>query len=230
MSMADAAANKLKRPKRAKKAIKLKKAKRRKDDAYLTPPWCVHRLLEVDHLGLPGGSWLEPAAGPGRIISSVNSMRNDITWDANEIRRECTKSLVKAVGSSKRVVFGDFLSTSPPTKHYDVIFTNPPFSLAMKFIEKCLVTADHVVMLLRLGFLGSARRAAFFRQHPPDIYLLPERPSFTENGKTDNSYYAWFIWRPGNRASGVFRVLRETSLEDRKLRISTTPTKPLPIP
>jgi hypothetical protein len=68
------------------------------------------------------------------------------------------------VSSSRRVVIGDFLSESLPTKHYDVIFTNPPFSLAMKFVEKCLATADHVVMLLRLGFLGSADRANFFRR------------------------------------------------------------------
>jgi hypothetical protein len=73
MPKANADMNKSSKPKVAEKT-----SKRLKDDAYLTPPWCVHRLLEVDALGLPGGRWLEPAAGPGRIISSVNSMRDDV--------------------------------------------------------------------------------------------------------------------------------------------------------
>jgi hypothetical protein len=206
----------IKKSSKSKKATK--RSKRKKSDAYLTPPWCVHRLLEADGLDLPGGSWLEPAAGPGRIISAVNSMRDDVRWDAIEIRDKCGPDLVKAVGSSKRVVIGDFLSTSPPRKPYDVIFTNPPFSLAMKFVEKCLATADHVVMLLRLGFLGSARRANFFRQHPPDIYLLPDRPSFLKSGKTDNSYYAWCVWRRRSRTKGAFMVLDMTSKEERKLK------------
>ena len=212
---------------KSKKATK--RARRKKSDAYLTPPWCVHRLLEADGLDLPGGSWLEPAAGPGRIISAVNSMRDDVRWDAIELRDKCGPDLVKAVGSSKRVVIGDFLSTSPPEKHYDVIFTNPPFSLAMKFVEKCLATADHVAMLLRLGFLGSADRADFFREHPPDIYLLPDRPSFTDDGKNDNSYYAWFIWRPGGRTEGVFRVLRTTPLKYRSLKLYTNGMSSIPL-
>jgi hypothetical protein len=204
--------------KSSKRKVAEKPSKRLKDDAYLTPPWCVHRLLEVDALGLPDGRWLEPAAGPGRIISSVNSMRRGVTWDAIEIRGECRNGLVRTVSSSRRVVIGDFLSESLPTKHYDVIFTNPPFSLAMKFVEKCLATADHVVMLLRLGFLGSARRANFFRQHPPDIYLLPDRPSFLKSGKTDNSYYAWCVWRRRSRTKGAFMVLNTTSKEERRLK------------
>jgi hypothetical protein len=217
MPKPNVAANNSSKPKRARNRAKPKKTKRKKSDAYLTPSWCVHRLLDVEELDLPRGRWLEPAAGPGRIINAINSRRKkDVKWDAVEFRKKCKDELVEAVGSLRRVVIGDFLSESLPSKHYDVIFTNPPFSFAMNFIEKCLPLADHVVMLLRLGFLGSARRADFFRQHPPDVYLLPDRPSFLKSGKTDNSYYAWCVWRQRNRAKGRFRVLSTTPQSERK--------------
>jgi hypothetical protein len=216
MPNASAAAKKPGKKKRAKRLTKRRKTKRKPSDAYLTPPWCVHRLLEIADFRLPGGAWLEPAAGPGRIINTVSSRRKDVRWDAIELRAKCQGDLVKAVGSSSRVAMGDFLSDSFPTKQYNVIFTNPPFSLAMHFVKKCLQCADHVVMLLRLGFLGSAIRADFFRQHPPDIYLLPDRPSFLKSGKTDNSYYAWCVWRQGKHTKGAFRVLATTPLSERK--------------
>jgi hypothetical protein len=38
-------------------------AVRRADDYYATPAWCVRALLAS--VQLPGGRWLEPAAGDG---------------------------------------------------------------------------------------------------------------------------------------------------------------------
>ncbi len=35
-----------------------------------------------------------------------------------------------------------------------------------------------VAFLLRLNFLGADERSDFWREYPPDIYVLPNRPSF----------------------------------------------------
>ena len=79
----------------------------------------------------------------------------------------------------------------------DVIITNPPFSLAMEFLNKSLaVTTEKgiVIMLLRLGFMASKKRYEFMKENPPtDLYILHKRPSFTGKG-TDSQEYAWCIW------------------------------------
>jgi hypothetical protein len=81
---------------------------------------------------------------------------------------------------------------------YDLIFTNPPYSLAEEIITHALETWSKatVVMLLRLNFLGSQKRKPFWDKHPvSEIYVLSKRPSFTGKG-TDATEYAWFVWRP----------------------------------
>jgi hypothetical protein len=81
------------------------------------------------------------------------------------------------------------------TDMHACILTNPPFSLAMEFVEHALNQAPEAFMLLRLNFLASAKRKEFWKRHEPDaLFVLSSRPSFTENGKTDATDYAWFYW------------------------------------
>lgn len=176
-------------------------AKRQEADFYGTPAWCTHSA--VQNITLPGGTWLEPCAGNGAIIRAVKGIREDIHWTAFELREECRELLIP---EAPVVDIGDFLKM-PMGIHYDVILTNPPYSIAQEFVEEALRRADHVVMLLRLNFLGSKKRSAFFRKNAPDVYVLPKRPSFI-NGRTDSTEYAWFHWQSGvERTSGKLEVL-----------------------
>jgi hypothetical protein len=179
-------------------------------DFYPTPAACVARLLEV--VNLPSdGLWLEPAAGDGAIIRAIGERR----WIAIEIREECRLALGGLLfdhpGSS--VGIADFLS-EPVRNDYRVVITNPPYSLALEFIKRSFQVAPNawIVMLLRLNFAASQKRAAFMRAFPPDVYVLPNRPSFTGTGKTDATEYAWFIWPAeparSTRKCGTFQVLR----------------------
>jgi len=191
-----------------------KDTKRMKADAYPTPPWCVDRLLEVEDLDLPGGEWLEPGGGTGNIIRAVSAKRADVKWHTVEVRRQCQKGLVEAVGQADRVAIGDFLQMPVPKTKYKVAFTNPPFSLAREFVEKSLHFADRVVMLLRLAFLETDTRADFLRGNMPDVYVLPDRPSFV-NGGHDYSAYAWFVWSHVRKDAGKLRILASTPEEIR---------------
>ena len=190
---------------------------RRGDDFYATPQWCVHRLLEA--LPLHDGAWLEPCAGDGAIIRAVRTSGADPTWTAYEIRPEAEPELRRLPGLGKLRCGsrGNFLvavaERNRDERAFDVVLTNPPFSSAMEFIEACLPLASTVCMLLRLNFLASERRAAFMRATPPDVYVLPNRPSFTGGG-TDATEYCWAVWPPERqRSAGSLRVL------------STTPTR-----
>lgn len=183
-------------------------AERIESDLYETPAWCVQRFLE--RYDPPSGVWLDPCAGKGAIIKAANHVRweiiinskhegHDFQWVTAEILPECRESLEDIVGPGQTWI-GDFLDVDfrRGIPEPQVIFTNPPYSKAMEFIEASL---DHcegpVVMLLRLNFFGSKKRVKFFQKYCPDIYVLPDRPSFgvSETGSTtDASYYGWFVW------------------------------------
>jgi hypothetical protein len=158
--------------------------------------------------------WLEPCAGEGAIIREVSRHRQDVSWTAVEIRREATRDLLTlhAVDS----VCANFLTLPPPPRPYAVTITNPPFSLAMQFVQASRAVSHHVVMLLRLNFLASGARSQFMQETRPDVYVLPNRPSFVRGGKTDSIEYAWFHWHAGG--IGIVRVLPVTPAAERQRR------------
>ena len=103
-----------------------------------------------------------------------------------------------------------------------MIITNPPYWLAFDFVLASLSRARFVAMLLRLNFLSSESRSALMRVDAPDVYVLPNRPSFVASGQTDSIEYAWFVWpEERGRRSGRVQVLATTSAVER--RTKTTP-------
>ncbi|MFT4975052.1 MAG: hypothetical protein ACI8S6_000939 [Myxococcota bacterium] len=163
---------------------------------------------------------MEPCAGDGALIRACTRLRDDITWSAAELRPACQRDLTTAIGDPDRLYIGDLLSAGDwiSGQAPDVIITNPPFRIAREILDFCLGRQATVVMLLRLNFLASAARAALMRQHPPDVYVLPNRPSFLSGGKTDSVEYAWFVWPDGgiSRPAGRLHVLAPTPLHERR--------------
>ncbi|UYL84927.1 hypothetical protein pEaSNUABM55_00154 [Erwinia phage pEa_SNUABM_55] len=152
-----------------------KKEERRAYDVYETPEWAVKALLKVVPIDF-NLKYLEPCRGSGRIY---NHLPLGSAW--GEIRQGV-----------------DYLNTE--YNPVDIVLTNPPYSLAQEFVTKALGEADVVIMLLRLGFLESMRRWEWWQQNPlTSLLVLSKRPSFTDDGKTDGSGYAWFVWDKKNR-------------------------------
>jgi hypothetical protein len=125
------------------------------------------------------------------------------------------------------LLIADFLTTSLAgwaSQDVKVVITNPPFQLAMQFIRRAIEVAPlaQIAFLLRLNFLASEERAEFMQEYAPDIYVLPNRPSFV-HGATDMAEYAWFVWPPaatiasvGARAVGRVQVLSPTPVNIRR--------------
>lgn len=191
------------------------------DDFYSTPAWCVHRLLEAWRPR--GGWWLEPSAGNGAIIRAVNAVRSDVQWLACEVRPEETDglfALVDPIGGENWTA--DFLADDLGYAHDQrpsVVIGNPPYSLAAEFIQRSidLFPSADLALLLRLNFAASEKRAQLMRCYTPDVYVLPNRPSF-RNGGTDATEYAWFVWPAIGRSNGAgrFEVLRTTPAGERR--------------
>lgn len=199
---------------------------------YPTPAWCVDRLL--DDVYLPSGRWLEPCAGDGAIIKAVNARIPDVMWTAVDIRPPEVSTLERTIriealghfepGREGRTYVGcDFFDVADSLRTldgrrwpFDVVFTNPPYTLASKFVEVCRTLAPIVVMLLRENYFESAKRNAILRQVMPEQnHVLPDRPSF-RGGSSDSCAYGWMIWTPSSGPECRTRVLGLTPKEIRR--------------
>lgn len=150
-------------------------AERKPHDLYPTPAPAIDALLGAMNVR-PWMLFHEPCLGTGAIYNRIQCRHKSYC--------EITDGI-------------DYLTHAAPQR-YDLIITNPPFSLALEFLQKSLQEADTVIYLLRLNFLGSQKRRPFWRENRPShVLVLAERPCFTGDGRTDSIEYAWFCWDRG---------------------------------
>lgn len=175
------------------------------DEFYPTPADAIEPLLVSPLLQLPGGRWIEPCAGTGSIIRTVNRHRSDIEWHVCEINPKFIEPLEAITRRGIDYVDdpGDFVHREWNFPMANVMMFNPPFSLALDFVKVGFERAHWVVMLQRKGWIGTKKRGDFLRRYAPDDFTLPERPSFRPDGKTDSADYCWYVWPPGNRERRV---------------------------
>jgi hypothetical protein len=82
------------------------------------------------------------------------------------------------------------------------IVTNPPYRLALEFIEKALSDGtQYAAFLLRLNFLESIARKPFFEKNPPSRVWVSSRrlPMMHRQGwqgkrSTSNQAFGWFVF------------------------------------
>jgi hypothetical protein len=185
------------------------KGVRKKLDFYQTPSWLTESILPYLKPHLPECTYmLEPGYGDGAIARVVEqSWPNcDVTGIDLEKRTD-----------NNKVIIADYLTYNFGDTRYNLILGNPPYNLAQEFVNRSLQIADVVCLLMRVNFLGSQKRAEWWRDKLPSIYVTPRRPPFStnKNGKigTDSTEYAWYVW--GLPDQGTVHIL-ET--EDKKHR------------
>lgn len=170
---------------------------RNRHDTYPTPLWVLDRVIEKLPILLEAKSVLEPAADDGRLLKRIRERGLRVPMTAVDVR-------VQPPIAGLTQIHGDFLSWET-SERFDLAVTNPPFRLAMPMIERAMQLAKHVVFLLRLNFIGSRARHSFMRRWTPDVYVVPDRPSFTGDGQTDSVEYGWFHFHANSR--GFWRLL-----------------------
>lgn len=171
---------------------------------------------------VPIGLTVEPGAGEGAIIRAVDGYQEGgepRPWLAIECRATARGKLEQ---TGAEVVIGDFLDAAPPSGNRDVaaVISNPPFHSAEEFIRQAarLYPNAERAFLVRLGFLASEGRCALWKDlGTPSVYVLPNRPSFTPDGKTDSADYCWIVFNQQKYADWpTFRVLASTPRELRR--------------
>jgi len=183
---------------------------RHPDDFYATPRWAVAAVARSRAVPPLFGHVLEPSCGDGAIL--------DVLRELAPFRRIHGIELDEGRASEARrrghsVTTGSFFDWGlRPGLSTPYVLGNPPFSLAQEFVEHALSflpAGCRVTFLLRLAFIASQKRAhlyddvAGFRL----LQVLPRRPSFTPDGKTDSSDYAWFTWEVGFSGDAVVERL-----------------------
>ena len=143
-------------------------AARVENDFYGTPEWCTNAIIK--RLDLHRDTQiLEPGCGTGAIVRRLEKQGYSCVTDIE---------LDPVRGEQCNALIGDFLAGEPTEHCMDVAIGNPPYSLAMEFVQMSMRYAPCVVMLLRLNWLSSKGRADFHRKHPAHVHVLEQRPSF----------------------------------------------------
>lgn len=150
--------------------------KRVESDFYPTPVDVTTALLKF--LRLPVGTVIwEPACGE---------------FDMVEVMRSCGYEVI----ASDINTGTDFLTAE--TANCDWIITNPPFSLADRFVERCIESKKPFALLLKSQYWHARKRLELFRSFPPAFVLpLTWRPDFTykQRGKGKPLMdVMWVVW------------------------------------
>jgi hypothetical protein len=163
----------------------------RGEDVYETPACAVEALLKIEKL--PVNIW-EPACGPGAIVRVLRAVGHSVY--ASDLHD------YGGVGCDPGV---DFL-TNTCLGQAEAIITNPPYKQAQQFVEVALKRAPLVIMLLRLAFLESSRRAHIldrgsglarihvFSNRLPMIH----RHNWTGPRASSAIAFCWMVWERGH--------------------------------
>lgn len=189
----------------------------------------------VGTLGIqPFESVLEPHVGGGAFVHAVRKLGTNAIHGC-EIDPELALSGRLDLGVDVRAA--DFLQTGLAdfgrTRGFDWIIGNPPYSrgtgrfnakgdeiqepcaeLHIRHALSLLAPGGRLAFLLRLAMLETSDRIGFWKEHPAKfLYVLAQRPSFTDGG-TDSSAYGWFIWERGWKPERSCSIVGDVRLLD----------------
>jgi hypothetical protein len=167
---------------------------RQERDFYPTEPALVDAALKL--IRFYPDSILDPGCGDGAWGKGAKIRYGPLSqlWGVDiEPSPECDRIY-------DRVIRTDFLKENMVDGFgWDLIIGNPPYKLAMEFVQHSLSLLSPrgtLMFLLRLSFLASRKRAQslFKADNPTVVYVLSTRPSFTGDGKSDDNEYGLFLW------------------------------------
>jgi len=163
---------------------------------FSTQSQCVRAILPF--LGIkPGMRILEPSCGNGAI---AKVLREDFGESIVIVGVEIDKKRAERARKAKaiytyvrdelehdeclpvfdQVIHSDFYKCDPAAyPPFDIVVTNPSFSIWLPFAEHCFKhEAPNTTLLLPFNALASKGRMAWWREHPAHARILSKRPSF----------------------------------------------------
>lgn len=192
---------------------------------FETPMWAAESILECELLT---PLVIDPCTGTGVLAEAMRQQGYDVI--AQDIHNW-------GYGSTKLC---DWLGMSEKHLQQDRAFSvmmNPPFSLAVEFVEKAFeLGARKVLCFQRLAWRESSARRDFWCDHPPNrIYICGSRatcwrhdiPADQRNSGSTTAH-AWFVWERGHPAGtltdAIYRPQAdENQIDERQIDMFATP-------
>lgn len=147
--------------------------------------------------GMNPSTILEPSCGAGTFMKAAAGVWPKASIMGLEIDRDLAHQ-ARQVGF--RVKRCDSLAVDrAKLGKFDLVLGNPPYRYAERFVRRfrrCVEPSGGLVYLLRLNFLGGQKRyeRLWSQWAPRRVYVLPKRPGFKGDGKTDMTEYGVFWW------------------------------------
>lgn len=146
-----------------------------KNDEYYTPEYAVKPLLKY----LP---------------------KDKVIWECTDFgNSNITKILkengYKVVSTNKKEI--DFLNDNVDFD-FDIIITNPPYSLKDDFLKRCYEYGKPFCLLLPITSLEGIKRGKLFRENGIELIVLDKRCNFIyENNEKKNNWFntSWFCYK-----------------------------------
>ena len=85
--------------------------------------------------------------------------------------------------------------TDDPTFEFDMIITNPPYSLKDEFIEKCYQYKKPFALLLPITALEGVKRGGLYRKHGIELLIFDKRINYMKNKKANWFNTSWFCYK-----------------------------------
>lgn len=147
-------------------------------DDFQTPPYALKPLLPY----IPK-EWIvwEPACGHGYLVDELERLGYRVL--ATELHAEPSM---------------DFLTDPLSGVFYDVIITNPPYSIKQQFLARCYELEKPFALLLPLTTFETGKRQKLFRDNGLEVIFMDKRVNFETPNKVEKSSAwfatAWFTW------------------------------------
>ena len=110
----------------------------------------------------------------------------------SEITRILREKGYQVISTHKRIF--DFL-TDKPDFDFDMIITNPPYSLKDQFIEKCYQYNKPFALLLPITALEGIKRGGLYRTYGLQLIVLDRRINYMKEKKSNWFNTSWFCWK-----------------------------------
>lgn len=123
--------------------------------------------------------------------------KDKIYWECTDfgdsnIRKVLAENGFKVIATRKEEF--DFLKDDPLFK-FDVIITNPPYSLKNKFIKRCYELNKPFMLLLPLTALEGKERGKLYRQNGIELIVLDKRINFMKEKNNVWLNTSWFCYK-----------------------------------
>jgi len=118
----------------------------------------------------------------------------ECAWGKGSLAKHLEKRGFEVIGNKSE----DFLRKKVDMENYDIIITNPPYSIKDKFLEHCFNGGRPFALLMPLTALEGKKRGELYKKYGIQLIIPNKRINFiTPSGKGSGAWFqvAWFCYR-----------------------------------